>query len=238
MKLLRQVSQVILNCLMPALVFVGCTNSHIDVTSLGRSPSSMGGPADSLSLVEDAFKGQVPITVRQAQKVTVPAGSVSAMNSSGLIKVVAFLDPQDAFSVRTYLALKSAASSNSNIQLSVRFKLNSTQGIARTKARYLYAAEKQTRFFDYADSVFGSSMLIKTESDLAKVANQIGLNSKKLAADASLAEMDTKLSSDESDLQALGSATAPAIFINDVRVYDFEVSTTDKVRATIAKIGG
>lgn len=227
--------KMVLAAALIASITASCTNGF--QTKPSASNESVE-PSSEVSAGEPTFKNEIPLAVRAAAKATVSASGSAALNPTGATRVIAFLDPQDQFSARTYLALKAAAESNKDIALVIRFKTNSSSSISRAKAKYLYAANAQNRFFDLADAVFGSALKLKTEADLANYAQQIGIDSKKLASDASLAATDAKISTDETDLQTLGSAKAPSIYVNGVRVYDYEVSNREKALAVIAKVGG
>lgn len=218
-------------------LLAGCTPSEKAVGQRTRS-SSNGSSAAQISPDDENFKNQIPLANRVSNKTSISTSGLAATNPGGSVQIVAYLDPQDAFSARTYAALRKAAAENPSYALYVRFKTNSTQPLSRLKARYIYAAESQSKFWDVADIVFGGVLGIKSEVDLVKRAKEVGINTTVLSQQAVLTTTDAKIVSDENSLNTLGSATAPSIYVNGVRVYDFEVQSNTKVKETVSRVVG
>lgn len=140
-------------------------------------------------------------------------------NEDGDIVLVEFFDYNCGYCKRALSAVQDVLKNDKDVKV-VWIELPILGDASLLASKWALAAEKQGKYFDYHQELMGHRGQ-KTEKELAKLAENIGLDADKLAKDAGSKEIEDKLAANRTLAEELGIAGTPAFIIEDEIVRGF-----------------
>ncbi len=171
-------------------------------------------------------KRSVSLETRKLQKVEIPVeGSPVMGDQTATVTIVSFLDVTDPFSQKVFENLQNLVADKSvSVRWVGKIYPMAKNDFSEQYAQGAAAAAKMGKFWEFQRQSFSRQLDLDKQPTMAQIANDIGLDQKQFFTRIKGSDVKAMIEADQSWLNKNGG-TAPAVFLNGVRLTDAEITT-------------